>query len=137
MTPTNHSFRLIFSTKRTNRAFVLLCLVGFSVLWGCYNLKVEDAFNGKFSQVEGNKVINDYCQSCHIHRDFDPGKHVLMMRPKYRRSLYRKASDCRVCHYVKPVWGREELARKTRYPKEVELGKYRKFEKIERKRTKR
>ena len=114
--------------------FFIIFLLGSFV--GCYSLGVEDAFKGKFSSVKNNKLINDYCQSCHIHQNFNPGKHIFAKRQLYRRKLYKRASDCRICHYVKPVWGREVLIRKTRYPREVQLGKYRKFEKRETKKLK-
>tara|TARA_B100000686_G_scaffold354036_1_gene462285 strand:+ start:3859 stop:4239 length:381 start_codon:yes stop_codon:yes gene_type:complete len=125
----------MFMTTGMRFAFIIMGL-GVATLWGCYTLKVEDAFNQKFSSFENNRIINDYCQSCHIHRDFNPGKHVLAMRAKYRRTLYRKTSECHVCHYVKPILGREELARKTRHPRDVERGRFRRFEKEELRRIK-
>ena len=116
--------------------YLFIGIFFFGSFVGCYSFDVEDAFRGEFSSVKNNKIINDYCQGCHIHRDFDPGQHILAKRKLYRRELYRRASNCRVCHYVKPVWAREELIRKTRYPREVRRGKYRDFEKTEIKKAK-
>ena len=111
----------------------LISVFFLGIFTGCYSFEVEDAFKGKFSSIKNNKVINDYCQSCHIHREFDTQKHILAKRKLYKRKLYRKASSCRICHFVEPVWAREELIRKTRYPRAVKLGKYREFEQKERK----
>lgn len=113
------------------RLFALLA-IGFI---GCSSLEVEKAFEGKFTPIQNNKTINNYCQSCHIHKDFDPGNHVAEVRKKYRRKIYRNAKECRVCHFVETRWNRTEMKRKTRYPNEVDRGLFRKFEQRELKKT--
>lgn len=95
---------------------------------GCYSLKVENAFKGKFASHEGNKIILDYCKSCHLHKDFDSSLHVEEMSLDYKRKVFRYATECRVCHFVKKRWYLNDYLRKTRRPREANAGKYEKFE---------
>ena len=98
---------------------------------GCANVELHDAFKGKNPPIKNNKIINEYCKSCHIHKDFDPGAHMAKVSTKYKRQYFRNASECRSCHYVEKDWIYNQLQRKTRRPEGVERGMYRKFEKQE------
>lgn len=113
--------------------FLAVLVLGFA---GCAAQQVEQAFAGKLTPIKSNKTINEYCQSCHIHKDFDPGLHVFEVRKSYRRSVYRKATECRICHFVEKTWARTELKRKTRYPYDVDRGIFREFEQNELKKMK-
>ncbi len=120
------------SLTRLCKLFLFFTLV----FCGCSSLKVEKAFNGDFSRAKNNKVINDYCLNCHVHRDFQAETHILKKRKSYKKNFYRKTSDCRTCHYVEKVWARNDLKRKTRYPSLVNKGFFLDFENKEIKRKK-
>ena len=102
-----------------------------SLLAGCSNLKVEQAFNGEFRPGKANKIIGEYCQSCHIHKGFDPPLHVLKVRSLYKSRVFIKARECRSCHYIEKDWMHNQHERKTRMPDDANRGKFRKFEKKE------
>ncbi len=111
--------------------FCKVFLFSILVFSGCSTLEVEKAFNGEFSRAKNNKVINDYCLNCHVHRNFQAEEHILAKRKSYRRNFYRRTSDCRTCHYVEKIWARNDLKRKTRYPSLVRKGFFLDFEKEE------
>ena len=102
-----------------------------SMLAGCTHLEVEQAFKGNFRPGKANHVIAEYCQSCHIHQDFDPSLHVANVRSLYKRPIFRKARECRSCHYIEKRWMYNQHERKTRMPADANRGKFRKFEKKE------
>lgn len=102
-----------------------------ALLTGCSNVEVEQAFKGEFRAGKANKIIGEYCQSCHIHKDFDPPLHVSKVRSLYKRPVFRKARECRSCHYIEKDWMHNQHERKTRMPGDVNRGKFRKFEKKE------
>jgi hypothetical protein len=102
-----------------------------SLLIGCSNLEVEQAFNGEFRPGKANKIIGEYCQSCHIHKGFDPPLHVLKVRSLYKSRVFIKARECRSCHYIEKDWMHNQHERKTRMPGDANNGKFRKFEKKE------
>lgn len=106
--------------------FWILALIGMSV--GCYTQKIERAFEGEFSAADGNKIINNYCQSCHIHRNFDSTGHVEEKSVLYKRKVFRYATECRTCHYLEKKFALNDFTRKTRRPKEANQGKYKEFE---------
>ncbi len=106
------------------------------IFCGCSPLDVEKAFNGEFSRAKNNKVINDYCLNCHVHRNFQAEEHIVQKRKFYKKSIYRRTSDCRTCHYVEKVWARNDLKRKTRYPSLVRKGFFLDFENKEIKKKK-
>ena len=108
--------------------FVGMLLVLFT---GCSNVEVEQAFKGEFRAGKANKIIGEYCQSCHIHKDFDPSLHVSNVRSLYKRPVFRKARECRSCHYIEKDWMHNQHERKTRMPHDANRGKFRKFEKKE------
>ena len=115
-------------------------MVGFfisvTLFLGCYSLEVKDAFDGKYSLLKSNKIINNYCQSCHIHRDFDPPFHVSKIRSLYKRTVFRKARECISCHYIEKDWINNQHQRKTRMPQDANRGKFKKFEKKQLRRLK-
>ena len=103
----------------------------FGVLMGCTNVEVEEAFKGDLRPGKANKVIGEYCQSCHIHKDFDSPLHVSNVRGLYKSRVFRKARECRSCHYIEKDWMHNQHERKTRMPEDANRGKFRKFEKKE------
>ncbi|GJL77398.1 MAG: hypothetical protein NPINA01_03870 [Nitrospinaceae bacterium] len=76
-------------------------------------------------------MINEYCKSCHIHKNFDPLEHVGLIRKNYKRVYFRKARECRACHYIEKNWVTNNYHRKTRNPKDANKGDYRDFEHAE------
>jgi len=102
-----------------------------ALLTGCSNVEVEQAFKGEFRAGKANKIIGEYCQNCHIHKDFDPSLHVSNVRSLYKRPVFIKARECRSCHYIEKDWMHNQHERKTRMPDDANRGKFRKFEKKE------
>ena len=113
------------------RSFLLL-----AIMTGCSNLEVEKAFEGELRPGKANKVIGDYCRSCHIHKDFYPPLHVSAVRGLYKRTVFRKARECRLCHYIEKDWMNNQHQRKTRMPEDANRGKFKKFEKKQLRRLK-
>ena len=105
------------------RSFLLL-----AIMTGCSNLEVEKAFEGELRPGKANKVIGDYCRSCHIHKDFYTPLHVSAVRGLYKRTVFRKARECRSCHYIEKDWINNQHQRKTRMPQDANRGKFKKFE---------
>ena len=105
--------------------------IGFVILSGCSHIEVEKAFKGDLPPGKANKVIGSYCQSCHIHKAFDPLRHVTNVRSLYKRRVFRKSRECRSCHYIEKNWMHNQHKRKTRMPDDANRGKFTKFEKKE------
>ncbi|MFQ5450994.1 MAG: hypothetical protein ACE5E9_10215 [Nitrospinaceae bacterium] len=103
---------------------------------GCADRKLENAFEGDYSSAKNNKIINEYCQSCHIHKNLEPRKHMTAVRNLYKRPFFRRATQCRNCHYIEKNWVHNTYGRKTRSPKEANRGGYRDIEKAHGKRKK-
>ena len=108
------------------RLFLILILIGVSA--GCYTQKIEEAFDRDFVATDSNKIIIDYCRSCHIHRDFDSANHVEEQSLLYKRKIFRYATECRTCHYLEKKFSLNDFTRKTRRPEEANQGKYKEFE---------
>lgn len=70
-------------------------------LASCKKDPLEQALSGKFLASENNRVISNYCRSCHVHRDFAAANHMAGVRPRYTVRKYREAEECRDCHDVK------------------------------------
>lgn len=70
-------------------------------LASCKKDPLEQALSGKFLASENNRVISNYCRSCHVHRDFAAANHMAGVRPRYTVRKYREAEECRDCHGVK------------------------------------
>ena len=83
---------------------------------GCADRRLDNAFDGDFTADKNNKVITDYCQSCHIHKDFDPEPHFEDSGKKYRGASFRKTRQCRSCHYIKRDWLYNSISQHTRFP---------------------
>ena len=111
--------------------FGIFCGILLAIMPGCSNLEVEKAFKGDLRPRQANKIIGDYCQSCHIHKDFDPRLHISKVLSLYKRTIFRKARECRTCHYIEKDWMHNQHQRKTRMPEDANRGKYKKFEKKE------
>jgi len=105
--------------------------IGVAILTGCSHIEVEKAFKGDLRPGKADKVIGNYCQSCHIHKDFDPLLHVTNVRSLYKRRVFRKSRECRSCHYIERNWMHNQHERKTRMPDDANRGKFKKFEKKE------
>jgi hypothetical protein len=100
--------------------FLWLSLIGFALLslTACQPNKLDDALKGQLPLEEGNQVITEYCQSCHIHRAFDPVPHLPRMHALYDRQPYTVTTECRLCHLVnEDTWGMKR--RKTLWPAQV------------------
>jgi len=96
---------------------------------GCSDFELGRAFEGEFNSQKNNKVIGEYCTSCHIHKEFDSVEHVAKVRLEYRRKLFRTTAECRICHYLEKQWIHNEVLRKTRRPQEANRGHFKEFEK--------
>jgi len=101
-------------------------MMGISL--GCYTQQIEKAFDDDVSAVYSNRTINDYCRSCHIHRNFSSAGHVEEMSILYKRKVFRYATECRTCHYLEKKFTLNDFTRKTRRPQEANRGKFKKFE---------
>jgi hypothetical protein len=98
-----------------------------AVLIGCCSLSLtacrpnllQEALKGKLRPEEkNNEVITRYCQSCHIHRAFEPVGHIPRMQALYDSPPYTTTTQCRTCHLVrKNTWGVHR--RKTVWPADV------------------
>ena len=95
---------------------------------GCVSWKVRDAFDGEYSSTENNRIINDYCQGCHIHREFSASAHLDEAPLKYNRKVFRYATECRTCHFIKVNRLTEVIERRTRSPEAANRGEFRDFE---------
>ncbi len=119
-------------TSKKRRLAYRVMLGILLLLWvvgaGCYTKNIEEAFNGEFSARENNRVISEYCQSCHLHRDFIPETHLADQVLAYQRKVFRLAEECRICHYLEKQFMLNDFTRKTRRPKDANRGKFRKFE---------
>jgi len=105
--------------------------IGFAVFSGCAPVELDKAFRGDLPPGKANKLIGNYCQSCHIHKNFDPLLHVASVRKLYKRRVFRKSRECRSCHYIEKNWMHNQHERKTRMPGDANRGKFKKFEKKE------
>ena len=105
---------------------VVLLLLVFS---GCTSRDVEKAFKGDLRPGKANKVIGEYCQSCHIHKDFDPPLHVSKVRNLYHHPVFKNARECRACHYIEKNWMHNQHERKTLMPEDKNRKKLNKSEK--------
>ena len=123
--------KLLLESCKNIKLFSVFLL---AILAGCSHIEVEQAFKGNFRPGKANKVIGEYCQSCHIHQDFDSLLHVSKVRGFYKSPVFRKARECRSCHYIEKLWMYNQHKRKTRMPADANKGKFRKFEKKEIKR---
>ena len=109
----------IFYMKYT---YVILFLLSTLVLaTGCMKSELPSAFEGGFDGKKNNKVISEYCTSCHIHKNFSSEGHIQNMRLKYKSKLFRKTRECRTCHYIEKEWSYNHYFRKTRRPSQANM----------------
>ena len=104
---------------------------------GCSDLDLDRAFEGEFPSSKNNKIIDGYCVSCHIHKEFDSEKHLVDIRLDYKSQFFRAARECRACHYIEKEWLHNNVFRKTRRPEDANRGVFRSFERKEMKHRKR
>lgn len=107
----------------------LLCLcITLLILTACRSDPVERALKGEFAPDVNNLVIFGYCQTCHIHRAFNPSEHLARVRPLYDRTPYTVTNQCRACHLVsEDTWNVKH--RKTIFPADVRQNRYAAHEK--------
>ena len=102
---------------------LLILISSLLSLSACRPKPLDDALKGRIEPVKGNRIITEYCQSCHIHRTFDPTRHVPQAQALYDRAPFNETVQCRACHLVrKDTWGARK--RKTLWPAEVAAGKH-------------
>ncbi len=106
--------------------FGVLILIGLSA--GCYTQKIEEAFDRDFAAADSNRVINNYCRGCHIHRNFVSAGHVEKQSVLYKRKVFRYATECRTCHYLEKKFSLNDFTRRTRRPREANRGEFKEFE---------
>jgi len=83
--------------------FVFLAGLLFS---SCVSSDVDRAFGGKLEPFKETAVIVDYCQSCHVHRKFNPSAHMGEKPFLYKNPPYAAAADCKTCHSIeRNFWG--------------------------------
>ena len=96
-------------------ASMVIALLG---LTACIPNPLDDALDGTLPPQESNTMITEYCQTCHIHRAFDPSSHTSRMQALYDRPPYTVTTECRMCHVApRDTWGTRH--RKTVWPQEV------------------
>jgi len=103
-----------------NKYKAVILSIGFVMISfvGCSNNKVRKAFKGELTPVEANKVATEYCQSCHVHKTFEPNDHVISVSKLYSQEEFIRAKECRQCHTLDiDFWNREEQG--THYPAEI------------------
>ena len=121
-----------FNCRQLNfymKYFYVVLFFTLGLATGCIKSELPNAFEGAFDGKKNNKVISEYCASCHIHKEFSSKGHVQKIRLKYKRKLFRKAKECRVCHYIEKEWSYNHISRKTRRPSRVNRGGFKAFEK--------
>jgi len=114
-----NSLQSIFYMKHI---YVVLVLFFTLVLvTGCLKSELPSAFEGGFDEKKNNKVISEYCTSCHIHKSFSSEGHIQNIRLKYKSKLFRRTRECRTCHYIEKEWSYNHYFRKTRRPSQANM----------------
>ena len=99
-----------------------LLAVPLFLLASCIPEPLDLALEGRLPVDQSNTVITDYCQSCHIHRTFEPVDHAPRMQALYEREPYTATLQCRTCHLVgENTWGMK--SRKTIFPADVAVSR--------------
>jgi hypothetical protein len=106
--------------------FIPLLLLTVFFLSGCQKDPLKEAFKGTYSIGENNKIINEYCQSCHVHSTFVPDAHIDEMNLAYSSRLFRTTNQCRTCHFTEETFLGDTL-RRHRRPQAVSKGAYKDF----------
>jgi hypothetical protein len=98
--------------------YFAILLVSIILSAGCSKSVLKQSFNGSMSVIEGNKVIYEYCQGCHVHRNLSPDDHVIITSKKYSSEVYKRAKECRTCHSIdENFWG--DISRRTLFPYQI------------------
>ncbi len=101
--------------EKFKKVFCVLMGVLFIISMGCAKSLLDKAFKGKFSPYKNNRIINEYCQSCHVHKDFLPDEHIEKVTGLYNNELFNQTIECKTCHYLeKNLWG--DIIQKTIKP---------------------
>lgn len=79
-------------------AMAVVFIFAAGILSGCASNPVDKAFAGNMKPDEETKTIVEYCQSCHIHRDFEQYGHLAKVKDQYKKEPYNTAGDCKTCH---------------------------------------
>ena len=85
------------------------------LLAACATSDVERAFDSKTAEKDSNRIIVNYCMSCHTHQAFDAAAHVPAAQNRYAGSTYARAAECRTCHAYSVNWRGDEV-RGTHWP---------------------
>jgi len=109
-------FQPTLKPGRVSPLKAMIAIMGIALFSACASVELESAFKGEFPAEKNNAVISNYCQTCHIHKDFDGESHVLKVRETYSTAHFRRASECRTCHYLEKEWVHNNYQRKTRMP---------------------
>ena len=89
------------------RLYIVLLFV--LALYGCQKANIENAFNNDYDPQINNRIISEYCISCHTHKDFDKDGHIMGMSLEYSEKKFSDAKECTVCHeYSKDFWTGDE-----------------------------
>ena len=85
---------------------VTACTTGLFVLIlsACTTPPLEKAFTPDMDSRESKEMINEYCISCHVHKDFDAAEHVNKVPALYAEPEYSNTTECRACHTYKKTW---------------------------------
>jgi len=106
--------------------FFMLIFLSSLLDSGCAHDPLKEAFQGAYPIGENNKIINEYCQSCHVHAKFSPDSHIDEMNLAYQNRLFRTTNECRTCHYIREnFFG--DILRRHRRPRSVAKGRYNDF----------
>ncbi len=82
---------------------VVSSMVVMGLLFGlasCSKDPLERALQGDFLASKNNRIVGNYCRSCHVHKDFAAANHMGNVKAKYKVRKYRDAEECRDCHGV-------------------------------------
>lgn len=82
---------------------------GLFLFASCATTDVEKAFGSGVGGKESNKVIINYCMSCHTHQSFDAAAHVPAVQGRYAGSANAGATECRACHTYSINWVGDEV----------------------------
>ena len=117
-----NSLQPIFYMKHI--CVVLFLLFTLALVTGCIKSELPSAFEGVFDENKNNKVINEYCTSCHIHKNFSSEGHIQNIRLKYKSKLFRRTRECRTCHYIEKEWSYNHYFRKTHRPSQTNMDSF-------------
>lgn len=82
--------------------FLMVLMAGVVLVTACTRPPIERAIKRELLPSEANIVVVDHCQGCHIHADFLPDAHMVLVRAKYPAgSALREAKECLECHNLR------------------------------------